>query len=414
MKRLATPILYQIALVHLISHVHIMVIPALLPLLPDLLHVKFVELGIAVSVFNVVSAFVQAPLGFATDKYGARAVLCAGLAIGSTALLSFAFFPSFMWLLVVAALTGAANGVYHPGDYALLSQSVPDAHMGRAFSIHSFAGFFGAAITPMTLAAIATLIDVRAAFAVAGGAGLLTLAAFASSRPAWGEMKNRVRQKRPAKPEALQTAPASQATPGKPKVPNNSGTPVSVFTLNVAVLTFLFVLLNLNATALERFSVSAFVKGYNIPLTAANTALTAFLFCSSFGVLCGGYLADRTKRHGLLAAIATGIAGLLVCILLFFSPPAFALIPLWAVVGFLTGVIVPSRDMLVRAAAPPGAYGKTFGIVSTGFNIGGAFGPIVFGYFLDHAMFEAVFATAVICLACIVIVTLMQEKKIFN
>ena len=34
--------------------------------------------------------------------------------------------------------------------------------------------------------------------------------------------------------------------------------------------------------------------------------------------------------------------------------------------GFLSGMIAPSRDMLVRAAAPPGAVGRVFGIVTTG------------------------------------------------
>ena len=33
--------------------------------------------------------------------------------------------------------------------------------------------------------------------------------------------------------------------------------------------------------------------------------------------------------------------------------------------GLLSGMIMPSRDMLVRAAAPPGAMGRTFGIVTS-------------------------------------------------
>ena len=39
--------------------------------------------------------------------------------------------------------------------------------------------------------------------------------------------------------------------------------------------------------------------------------------------------------------------------------------------------------MLVHAAAPVGAEGCVFGIVSTGFSIGGAGGPVLFGWLLD-------------------------------
>jgi hypothetical protein len=40
---------------------------------------------------------------------------------------------------------------------------------------------------------------------------------------------------------------------------------------------------------------------------------------------------------------------------------------------FLGGVIAPSRDMLVRNAAPPGAAGRAFGIVSTPASTSAAF-----------------------------------------
>ena len=52
--------------------------------------------------------------------------------------------------------------------------------------------------------------------------------------------------------------------------------------------------------------------------------------------------------------------------------------------GVIFGMIQPSRDMLVRRAAPPGTAGRVFGIVSTGFNIGGIIGPLLFGWLMDH------------------------------
>ncbi len=55
----------------------------------------------------------------------------------------------------------------------------------------------------------------------------------------------------------------------------------------------------------------------------------------------------------------------------------------------------PSRDMLVRAASPPGATGRTFGVVTTGFNIGGALGPVLYGWLMDHGRPRAVFLVAV-------------------
>ncbi len=67
-----------------------------------------------------------------------------------------------------------------------------------------------------------------------------------------------------------------------------------------------------------------------------------------------------------------------------------------ATAGFLGGVIAPSRDMLVRNAAPPGAAGRAFGIVSTGFNIGGIISPLLFGWIMDQNMPHWVFGASVV------------------
>src|SRR5258708_29048375 len=105
--------------------------------------------------------------------------------------------------------------------------------------------------------------------------------------------------------------------------------------------------------------------------STANIALTALLRSSAAGVLAGGFLADRTHRHGQLAAACFALNAAIVLVIAIFTLPPVPLIAAMAMAGFLGGVIAPSRDMLVRNAAPPGAAGRAFGIVSTGFNIGG-------------------------------------------
>ena len=76
-------LLAQVSAAHLISHLHIMTVPALLPLLPGVMEVGFVELGIAIGVFNIVTAMVQIPLGFMVDRVGAKRMLLGCTAAGS-------------------------------------------------------------------------------------------------------------------------------------------------------------------------------------------------------------------------------------------------------------------------------------------------------------------------------------------
>jgi MFS family permease len=79
--------------------------------------------------------------------------------------------------------------------------------------------------------------------------------------------------------------------------------------------------------------------------------------------------------------------------------------------GLLGGLIMPSRDMLVRAAAPPGAMGRTFGIVTSGFSIGGMVGPLLFGFIMDHNAPRWVFGASVVVMIVVAVVALVGDRR---
>ena len=383
-RRRETALLSLVSAAHFISHVHIMVLPALIPLLPDYFGVSFLTIGAALTVFNLVSLFVQTPMGFITDRFGAWRMLIMALVLGGASFTLLAATSNYTWLIVAMVAAGIANGVYHPADYALLSSSIEGERLGKAFSVHTFAGFLGTAVTPAILLGTAGHFGIGPAFALAGIASLVVAVAILGAR--------NVRHETHQKTHAASKAPVA----GK-----------SIVTPAVLLLTLLFVLLNLSASGIQAFSVTALTRGYGIDLSFANAALTSFLLASAFGVLAGGILADRTHRHGALATGAMIAAAALTAILAWTMPGNIMLMAAMTAIGFLSGIITPSRDLLVRAASPRGAEGRVFGIVSTGFNIGGAISPLIFGWLIDHGQNQGIFAFTALFMLLTGVVTVL-------
>lgn len=387
-------LLGQVSLAHLVSHLHIMTVPALLPVLPGHFGRSFLEIGFALTVFNLVALVVQTPMGFVSDRFGPRRVLIAGLVVGGLGFIGLALHPSYPALLAAMVVAGIANGVYHPADYALLARGIDGKRMGKAFSIHTFAGYLGTAIAPPLLLGAAALFGVAEAFALAGAMGL-AVALLLAVTPAPRQMRGR-------------EAEPGEGTDGGPRP---GAMRAGLVTVPVLVLMAMFVLLNLSTGGIQSFSASALVMGYGIDLGAANMALTVFLFMSAAGVLAGGTLADRTARHGLVAAGAFLLTAVIAGALALSAPPAPVVTLLLGLAGFLSGIITPSRDMLVRAAAPKGAEGIVFAIVSTGFNIGGLVGPLLYAALLDQGLPWAVFAVAAVFMLLTVAMTLFQDLR---
>jgi MFS family permease len=344
--------------------------------------IGFVELGLALTVFNVVSAVTQAPMGLLVDRAGPRRMLVLGLMLGGLALILAGLTGSYAWLLAAAGLAGLANSVYHPSDYAILGATMAEKHVGRAFAIHTFAGYAGSAVAPGLMLGLAWWLGVQGALVAVGLLG--PLAALPLLREAMAE---RMR-------------PARAAVPGAPRILNRT----------VLAMTAFFAMIALSSGAVQGFAVSAWEQLEGLSLVSGNLALTAWLAMSAVGVLAGGHVADRTRRHGLVAAVGFGASGLLILLAGLVPMGVVPLVLVMGASGFLSGIIMPSRDMLVRAAAPPGQAGTVFGVVSTGFNIGGTVGPPAWGWMLDTGRPQAVFVGAAAVIGVAVVLSLFQER----
>ncbi|MFZ5780977.1 MAG: MFS transporter [Pseudomonadota bacterium] len=336
---------------------------------------EFEDVGFLAGIFYGVSGVCQTAAGFAVDRFGARPILAAGLAIIGTALALISVTHSFAGFAVIAVIAGVGNSVFHPADFALLNASVDQRRLGRAFSIHGVGGSLGWAAAPVMYFLDSMFGWVGAAL-IGAIPGLILAVLVLAHRTDLVDHRIQVR--------------AADA--------RNLGAPAAALFLQPAILLCLlyFALIAANTVGIQQFAVPAWTTMFGVSDNYAALCLIVFIVGSAAGVLIGGFFADRVRRHDRVATFGLLVAGALTVPIATEAVTPALLLPLLALAGAAGGITGPSRDMIVRGATPPGASGKVFGFVYSGLDIGSFLAPPVFGSLMTAGAPTAIFWIAVV------------------
>lgn len=356
-----------VGVAHGMSHFFHMILAPLFPWLKDAFALSYAELGLLMSVFFVVSGIGQALAGFVVDRVGARAVLFFGMACLALSAFALSAAQNYGMLLLGSMLAGLGNSVFHPSDFTILNMRVSTVRLGYAFSIHGISGNLGWAAAPVFLVTLAGLFDWRTALFAAAFLPLLVLAVL-------------VRYRDVLQPEKISHPVAT----GQIHAVHASAGALDFMRLPAVWMCFgFFFMISMALGGIQSFSSAGLRDLYSMSLAWATSAYTLYMLASAAGMLWGGYIASKTTQHDRTITLAFAIAGGLSLLLASGWPNALMALILMGAIGFGSGVAGPSRDLLIRAAAPKNATGRVYGVVYSGLDIGLAVSPLLFGALMD-------------------------------
>ena len=376
-----------IGLAHGSSHFFHMLLPPLFPWLIGEFGYSYSELGLLVSVFFVVSGVGQALSGFLVDRVGARPVLFFALASFATAGLVAGTAQGYTGLLLAAALAGLGNAPFHPVDFTILNKRVSPQRLGHGFSVHGISGNLGWATAPVFMAGIASATGSWRAACLCGALlALVVLAVMVWNRDALDDR---------------QGAWAHQA-PGASAVADEH--PMAFLKLPSVWLCFSFFFWSTCAlSAIQSFASPALQSMYGLPLSVTALVVTGYMLCGATGMVVGGFLVGRVVRLEKIISVCLLASAALLVLVGTGWLPGMAAVVVAALAGVGTGLASPSRDMLIKRAAPPGATGRVYGTVYSGLDLGFCLAAPVFGALLDRGMTSGIFYGSAITLALSVV-----------
>ena len=368
-----------IGLAHGTSHFFHMLLPPLFPTFIREFGLSYSQLGLLVTVFFIISGVGQALAGFLVDRVGARPVLLSALACFVAAGVSAASAQGYGGLLAAAALAGLGNSPFHPADFTILNKRVSAPRLGHAFSVHGISGNLGWAVAPLFMVGISEVSGSwRTACLAAALWGLAVLVLLALRRDDIDDRRGHWAHER----AGGQSGPAAEH-------------PMAFLRLPSVWLCFSFFFWSTAAlSAIQSFAGPALATMYGLPLSATAFVVTGYMVCGALGMVAGGFVAARVKALEKTIAMAMAASASLLLLVATGVLPAWLAAVVAALAGAGTGLAGPSRDMLIKRAAPPGATGRVYGTVYSGLDVGFALAAPVFGAWMDRGLPQAVFLGA--------------------
>lgn len=373
--------------VHGVSHFFQLVMPPLFIWIQPQLNLNYAQVGLVMTAFYTVSTAGQACSGFFVDRYGARRVLIIGSSAFVFAAAVLATANSWAALMLAGLLTGAGNCIFHPANYTLMNQIIDEKRLPFAFSVHAVLGNVGWALAPVCMVAIAQIYDWRCAAWFSFFVALLSLLSLLMFK------------------ECMRLPQTEHA-----QLCEDVDWDRFAFLRYVPVwLCFaFFVLTSASFSILQTFAPSLLQSTHALSASLAALTLTGYVVGSAFGNILAGTFSEKIGSGVRVVQGSLLFSTVMAFILASGLTLGYAAFAVMVLMGFGVGFAAPSRDMLIRRSSllkfGRSAFGRVYGFVYCGMDVGAMLSPLLAGVMLDAAMTTGV----------LVLVALLQAAAVLT
>ena len=320
--------------------------------------------GLAMGIYGLAQAFGQLPFGMASDKYGRKPVIIAGLVIFAIGSFIAAMAPTIQWVIAGRAIQGA--GAISAAVSALIADSTRDEHRTKAMAM--VGGSIGVtfALSLVLAPLLYRLVGMGGIFALTG---VLAVAAILVVR---------------------YVVPPAPVMKVQPVAFGSILKHVELARLNYGVFA-----LHLTQIAIFVVVPAALVQYVNLPVAEHWKIYLPVMIASFVLMLPPVFIAEK---HGKMKQVFVGAIGLLLLVQLgmwrLLSQEAVSgtmLVVLLLVFFVAFNILEASQPSLVSRIAPPAARGAALGIYNTLQSLGLFCGGLVGGWLKQHVGSSAVF-----------------------
>jgi len=369
-------LLAVLALINFVNFAARQVLVPLIPLLRDHLHVTDAELGSLQTFLLVVLAAGSIPFGFLADRFSRKAIIAAGILFWSVATFAGGLASSFLFFLIARAVVGLGEAAYAPAAQSMISGAFPQERRAVAQAIFA---------SGMLL----------------GGAAGQALGGIIGARYGWQD--------------ALFIVALAGIAPGialfwieePPRGPRSEVVPIARLLRVPAFVSMIFagICITFSSVSLLTWGTD-FAHSYkDFSLREASVSLAVIgLLSALFGVLMGGFVADRLHRrfsYGRIIAIAAAflLAAPFLLLAIQSEEKSTVLIGL-SVAGFFMSWYHGPVTAVLHDMMPRRAHATAVGVYMFATQLFGGLGPHVVGKISDLHDMQLGLEIAVAVMVC--------------
>lgn len=355
------------------------------PLMQDELHLSASQLGILLSAFYYSYVPCMPFTGWLAERYGAKRVLGAGVALWSVATLATGFAGGFLALLLLRLMLGVGESGAFPCASKVIANAVDVGSLGIANGIMSFGYLLGPAVGTLLGGSLMAILGWRPLFIIFGALSLLWLWPWRRAELASALVP-------PSTHHVEVPAAGLPAEPSFASILRRRelwGASLGHFASNYGYY-FIVSWLPFYLVKSRGFSLGAM----------AQIAASAYLL-NAVSALAMGWLADRWIRGGRSPTMvyksimaANHIAGIACMIAMVLLPSAGSIAALF-IFEIVSGCSYPGLFAIPQILAGPAATGRWVGVQNAAGNAAGLIAPVITGVLVDQTgHFDAAFALA--------------------